>query len=150
MKTININGKDFTIDELNELIAQKEKESWRDGFKGQWQPYLYSDGGWKPHKMFKEVENRYKTREEAELRAKQIALFCDMKEWAKIHNEYWIPDWNNYNQKKWGIEFLKENFDVTELRTYNVFVYGVVVKSKELAEQMLEEFRDRLYLYNEI
>lgn len=150
MKTININGKDFTIEELNELIAQKEKWGWRDEFEGYYYIYLDYGGDWKIDYNVLKYKNHYRTRVEAELRAKQIALYCDMKEWAKIHNEGWEFDWNNYDELKWGIDFSYGGFYVDKSHGSNSSIFGVMVKSKELAEEMLEEFRDRLHIYNEI
>ena len=50
----------------------------------------------------------FKTREEAEQFKKEQILLFKLHKWAEEHNEGWIPDWNEVNEKKHYITLEKE------------------------------------------
>lgn len=62
-------------------------------------------------------------------------------------NENWCPDWNNKDEKKYGIVLQNGQARVSENELFNLYVFGIVAKSRSLALQMLEEFKERVEIY---
>lgn len=143
---ININGKDFTIEELNALIEEVKKPKFVN--EGSFRVYLDSRGCWD---VYNTINNKFKnwnkTKEEAERHAKYFQLFTDMYFFAKEHNEGWIPNWNDDEQIKYGIRCFGDVFSVDWYSTSNIFLFGISFKSEELARKALEKFRDKLTDY---
>lgn len=79
----------------------------------------------------------------------------EMHAFAHVMNEGWLPDWKNeYGDKddrKWGLAFNEDADGVyADWCDYtNPFVFGIAVKSEEIAEEMLVEFGKRIKaIYN--
>ncbi len=134
MEKININGKEFTAEELNKLIEQSKKEK-KD---------------WKRPNAFISTERGCIALGLPDLtndqRNKHILHF-QLQSYADYHNEEWKADWNNDGQEKFGIEHFSTIFEVQVKRGYNDFIFGISVKSQEIAKAMLEEFKDELEIY---
>ena len=87
----------------------------------------------------------FKTREEAEKYEKERILLCKLHKWAEEHNEGWTPDWEG-NGVKWYVIYetdrniLKINWCVC----CRQFIKLPYFKSKEIAEQFIEEFGDEI------
>lgn len=81
MKTININGKDFTIDELNKLI-----EGTKDPMD---EVYAY-------HKTTREEFD--KLYENIPPHVKAYEKECMV---VAYYNKGWVPNWEDVNEKKW-------------------------------------------------
>jgi hypothetical protein len=62
-------------------------------------------------------------------------------------NDDWCPDWNNKDEKKYGIVLQNGQARVSENELFNLYVFGIVTKSRSLALEMLEEFKERVELY---
>ena len=88
----------------------------------------------------------FKTKEEAEQFDKERILIKKLKDWAEEHNEGWIPDWNEVNEKKHYITLEKEGgfFDMNYCRRYRQFTKLPYFKSREITEQFIEEFGDEI------
>lgn len=148
-KTINIEGKDFTIEQLKEMLSKAEQKDWRDEAVGEWEA-----GGVNEKGMYYAYHNtsenplHYKTEEEAQRFADKINLFHEMNHYALIHNEGWKADWNDEEQNKCGIVY-RDCFETTDCWQYNDLLFGISVPTREIAEKMLEEFKDRLEVYND-
>ena len=88
----------------------------------------------------------FKTKEEAERYDKERILLFKLHKWAEEHNEGWIPDWNEVNEKKHYITLEKEGglFDMNYCRRYRQFTKLPYFKSREITEQFIEEFGDEI------
>lgn len=81
--------------------------------------------------------------------SKKIQLLADMTEYADSVNGGWVPDWGS-EDKKWGVYYDTVNSFHCDWFGYGhsaQFVFGVAVKTEELAEQMLLKFKDRIEKY---
>ena len=86
-----------------------------------------------------------KTREQAEQHDKERILLFKMHKWAEEYNGGWIPEWENYQ----NIYFIKCNCEIETLLiervwTTNYFSKLPYFKSREIAEQFIEEFGDEI------
>lgn len=88
----------------------------------------------------------FKTKTEAEQYLKKSMLLFKLHEWTEEHNEGWIPDWNEVNEKKHYITLEKEGglFDMNYCRRYRQFTKLPYFKSREITEQFIEEFGDEI------
>lgn len=85
----------------------------------------------------------------AQLIADKCTLMLEMHQFAYHNNDGWVADYRNNKQYKFGVRHLNNKFIVDSVLHQNILVFGIAVKSKELAEQMLSEFGDRIkQLYN--
>ena len=92
----------------------------------------------------------FKTKEQADLMVEKCKLMVEMQNFAAVHNEGWTPDWERNDKYNFGI-IINGSKDIP-LRAdgYNAFnslVFGIAVKSIEIAEKMLEEFGTRIKKY---
>mgnify|MGYP005986917539 CR=1 FL=1 len=78
-------------------------------------------------------------------RAKEDLMFGMIK-FAKFHNEGWKADWKDSNQLKFGLQY-SETFYFDVFYGHNPFLFGISVKTKEIAKKMLEEFKEELEIY---
>lgn len=157
MKKIKINGQEFTIEQLNELIEQaKEPQHWTEKLV---QPieeeYCYIEDDMdkcfhicKRKYSDRKPQHAFKTEEQAQIVAEKCTLMVEMHNFAHAMNDGWIPDWDNLKETKFGLGFTG-GFQITNSNYYNYFLFGIAVKSQEIAEKMLKEFKDRLEIYNQ-
>lgn len=115
---------DYTIGELKEIIQQREQKQWSR----------------------KKVEFYYSYDFSTTLLEK-ITLIIHMQSFADYHNDGWKADWCNNDQKKWGISSGRYRFTTDYDYVYNSFLFGISVKSEEIAEAMFEEFGEELEIY---
>ena len=145
------------IEELEELINKPDR--WQDKLvQPDKEEYFYlknnSSKGlavdWNCETKRK-PEHAFKTEEQAELIKEKILLMQEMHAFAHARNEGWVPDWRNGNQVKYGIVSRGARIEVDWFAHDNAFVFGVTVKSKAIAEEMLEIFGNRIEkFYNKI
>jgi hypothetical protein len=91
----------------------------------------------------------FQTENQANLMAEKCKLMVEMQNFAAVYNEGWTPMWG-LDSNNYGIRVMESKLFVTNSSSYNNFVFGVTVKSKEIAEKMLEEFGARIKkFYNE-
>ena len=94
-------------------------------------------------------EHAFATVEQAELVKEKMLLMQEMFAFAHVRNEGWMPDWDNGKQIKWGLNVYKNTTEVDTRTYYNGLVFGIAVKSKEIVEEMLDEFGERIKeIYN--
>ena len=74
---------------------------------------------------------------------KKFTLIQEMETFAYIRNEEWIPVWGSNSTVKWGIVADLE-LKIQDKFSLNVFVFNITVKSKEIAEEMLTIFGERI------
>ena len=87
------------------------------------------------------------TEEDADFVQNKCRLLIEMSNFSFAVNEDWCPDWNNKDEKKYGIVLQNGQARVSENELFNLYVFGVVTKSRSLALEMLEEFKERVELY---
>lgn len=149
-KTINIEGKDFTIEQLKEMLSKAEQSNWRDEAVGRWDVcgLIGSTGEFSPADCDENYPLHYKTEEEAQRFADKINLFNEMNHFALIHNEGWKADWKDVRKEKFGVGH-RDGFEVVDGYVCNTFLFGISVRTEEIADKMLDEFKDRLEVYND-
>jgi len=86
-------------------------------------------------------------KKDAEFIENKCRLLIEMSNFSFAVNEDWCPDWNNKDEKKYGIVLQNGQARVSENELFNLYVFGVVTKSRSLALEMLEEFKERVELY---
>ena len=74
-------------------------------------------------------------------------LLMEMSNFSFAVNDDWCPDWNNKDEKKYGIVLQNGQARVSENELFNLYVFGIVTKSRSLALEMLEEFKERVETY---
>ena len=80
-----------------------------------------------------------------ELLEEKALLMADMTHFAYVKNEGWEPDWGDKSVTKFGIvHSIDKGFNGNCRWGCNDFVFGIAVKSGEIAKEMLEEFGERI------
>lgn len=87
------------------------------------------------------------TEQDADFIQSKCRLLIEMSNFSFAVNDDWCPDWNNKDEKKYGIVLQNGQARVSENELFNLYVFGVVTKSRSLALEMLEEFKERVELY---
>jgi hypothetical protein len=87
------------------------------------------------------------TEEDAQFIQNKCRLLMEMSNFSFAVNKSWCPDWNNKDEKKYGIVLQNGIARVSENELFNLYVFGIVTKSRSLALEMLEEFKDKVELY---
>lgn len=154
METININGREFTIKQLKELISPAKvwlhsKLLSRPSVETYYQINSYADEGFHTLKASRNALANplfvFKREEDANNVAFKCNLMAEMTNFAIVHNDGWKANWKS-EQTKFGI-FYCGKLGVGETVISNPFVFGIVVKSKKIAELMLKEFEKKLGIY---
>jgi hypothetical protein len=127
METININGKNFSIEELNRLIAQSKSPMQKV---------------WDYHGISEEAFNdMYKG---LPVHIKAYAKECLV---VDFYNKGWKPDWNDSKQKKYYLWLEYKNGAPTFNDGHHYYSYSSVpsrlyLKSKEDVLDMKDNFMD--------
>lgn len=102
------------------------------------------------NKSKRKPEHVFRTQEQAEIVKDKMLLMQEMHSFAHVKNEGWLPDWRDADECKWGIALGGERGMYVDWYFFtNGFVFGIAVKSEEIAEEMLEEFGERIdKIYN--
>ncbi len=85
-----------------------------------------------------------------ELYEEKAILMADMMHFAYVKNEGWVPNWGDDEQDKYGLS-ISNNREIYSISYYihNCFLFGIAVKSEEIARKMLIEFGGRIKeIYN--
>lgn len=85
--------------------------------------------------------------DDADFIADKFELLMDMSNFSFAVNKDWTPDWNNTNQCKYGIVLKNGKAQISENPIFNLYVFGIVVKTQKLALEMLEEFKERIEFF---
>lgn len=86
----------------------------------------------------------YKTREEAIQKRLEFLLLKRINDWAEEHNEGWTPDWDDYEKRKFYLAYEYEELFVHTVYGYQEFLKLPYFKSREIAEQFIEEFGEQI------
>lgn len=87
------------------------------------------------------------TEKDAQFIQNKCRLLVEMSNFSFAVNENWCPNWNNKEEKKYGIVLQNGQARVSENELFNLYVFGIVTKSRSLALEMLEEFKERIETY---
>ncbi len=85
-----------------------------------------------------------------ELYEEKSLLMEDMMHFAYVKNEGWVPNWGDNEQDKYGLS-ISNNREIYSISycVHNCFLFGIAVKSGEIAREMLIEFGGRIKeIYN--
>lgn len=86
----------------------------------------------------------FKTVEETKQYDRERILLFKMHKWTEEHNEGWTPDWEDFREPKYTIAYEYRQFVVSPAYTYQQFLKVPYFKTKELAEQFIDEFGDEI------
>jgi hypothetical protein len=86
-------------------------------------------------------------KKDAEFIENKCRLLVEMSNYSYAVNGSWCPDWNNKDEKKYGIVLQNGQARVSENELFNLYVFGVVTKTRSLALEMLEEYKERIEIY---
>lgn len=137
--------------ELQKLIDEVNKEEkWQDKLvqpKSSRYHYIRSDvfSGFNIESECgtrRKPEHAFKTIEQAELVKEKMLLMQEMLAFAHVKNEGWEADWNDERYKH-GLVFY-EGLKVNKYTNFNWFIFGVAVKSIEIAQEMKDVFGERI------
>lgn len=117
--------------------------------------YIDLDGAVKDYRLIPHLEKScqtylsgslYRTREEAELRAKEIRLEFKISEWARQHNGDWVPDWTDFIEQKFYIEVSAEQGSYVEkTRLFKPIGVRTYFPTRELASACMHHFKEEIY-----
>lgn len=97
------------------------------------------------NKSKRKPEHAFRTQEQAEIVKDKMILMQEMHAFAHVKNEGWIADWGGWSDKKFGILYTTYGgFGEGSSVVCNDFVFGISVKSEEIAQEMFEEFGERI------
>lgn len=158
---IEINGVQITLtkEQLEEIDKQVNKpKDWRDKLVDPSDGYYHYIANSPSQNLIAEFshgrssrkrECAFKSYEQAELVAKKCNLMIEMHNFAYAMNDGWVPEFISNNQMNYGLFLTYGTLRVDESYGVNNYIFGVAVKSEGIAEQMLEEFGERIKeIYN--
>lgn len=141
--------------ELKKLLGIKENKVWKPK-RGDFYWFINQKGeiandGFIPNVYYDKWNmlsgNYFKTKEEAEWYREHLIVTQELKEFALENNECEI-NWENYNQKKWVInyDYTTKQFEFLYTRMYKNL--GINFTSKELCVKAIETIgSDRIKKY---
>lgn len=92
-----------------------------------------------------DIRHSFKSEEQAEQHAKRLNLYTEMQVFANFRNGDWVADWKDGTQSKYGVLLDRKNVYVCGTNgCNNYFIFQIVVKSLKIAEEMFEEFGERI------
>ena len=87
----------------------------------------------------------FKTKEEAGQRLKERKLLLKLRQWAKMKNGNWKPDWENDEYKFYlWYDSQYNDLDAGDTRFSNRFNRLPYFKSREIAEECIDLFGDEI------
>ena len=146
------------IDELKQELEELQKKPYEisypnDGEKiyyisfhfGQVKEWNFNIN-YEADKRLYEIGLYFDTKEEAEQFLKKQTLIKKIKCWAKEQQGDWEPDWSNFNEEKWRIQFRAgaRVFSDIENKYYMSFTFFPIFKTKEIAEACGYEFGNEI------
>ena len=85
----------------------------------------------------------FKTREQAEQHDKELILLFKLHKWAEEHNGDWTLNWKA-NEPKYYVTYDYYGFSIKWNYLCNNFIKLPYFKTKELAEQFIDEFGEEI------
>ena len=88
----------------------------------------------------------FKTKKEAKKYDKELILLFKLHKWAEEHNEGWKPDWYDDYEEKYYVTYYARDKMYKSFPTWNYehFLKLPYFKTKDIAEQFIEEFGDEI------
>jgi hypothetical protein len=86
-------------------------------------------------------------KKDAEFIENKCRLLVEMSNYSFAVNGGWCPDWSNKDEKKYGIVLQNGQARVSENELFNLYVFGIVTKNRNLALEMLDEYKERIETY---
>ena len=88
----------------------------------------------------------FKTKAEAERSRKERILLVKLRQWAKMKNEGWKPDWNNFSQRKFFVKYssFSNALQSTTSSDYCSLSKLPYFKSIEIAQECIDLFGDEI------
>lgn len=91
-------------------------------------------------------EYAFRLAEQADLVIEKMLLMQEMLAFAHVRNEGWEPNWS-VADSKYGLCLDNNTVKCLPLGAINGFLFGITVKSREVAEEMLSIFGERIKQY---
>ena len=123
------------LDNIKEWPLPYETEHWARSLSN----CHYYDSQFSPYGI-----NQALTKERCEQLYQKQRLMQDMYLWVDTFCADWEPEWSNEYQHKHGLVDSSDGVKAERLRVKNRFIFGISVGTEKLANQMLEEFKDRI------
>lgn len=154
--TLTLNGKSIEVEVTEEEAKKLMGEKKNIGRRLQYgETYFFIDLVWKLHKEEEEwhssddscyeMGNYFLTQEEAESHvARQKAIVKVNRRIAEL-NDGWEADWNNITWK-YNIHCYMDKFNYAQFSENNYWLVLAYSKSKELTQQIIQEFPEELKL----
>ncbi len=110
----------------------------------------------KPHKMvypafydeyIASIGNYFKSKRDAEMVVRAMKLEHAIRIRRIELNDGWEPDWDDINEDKLFIFYMKYKININRVRLYSQFPIFGYYKSEEIAQQIIDEFKDELLWY---
>ena len=153
LKSIGLSQK-----QISDIIKNSEPEHWtnklpQDNFSWELMPYMITPEARNKERVTIYCANQHDpalsffTELDAQFIQNKCRLLMEMSNFSFAVNESWCPDWNNKDEKKYGIVLQNGQARVSENELFNLYVFGIVTKTRVLALEMLEEFKERVETY---
>ena len=135
--------------QINNIVRKAEPDNWITKLPvwdcysiKEFEIYYFSQTSYDPFIDFDlDPKMNFYSSEDAVFITNKCRLLVEMSNYAFAVNKDWIPDWNNKEQKKFGIVMLNGKAVLRENELFNVFVFGICFSNKVLAHEMLKEFQ---------
>ncbi len=133
----------------NSFPELKPKKRWFEEYKGSTAVVQGEDAGFfYPCYLLTrpKIDNKisFLTEEQAKQHAEKLNLYTEMQVFANFRNGDWVVDLNDDTKYKFGVEISSKELKIKAYFVSYFFVFQIGVKSKEIAQEMLEEFGDRI------
>nr|DAP11795.1 MAG TPA: hypothetical protein [Caudoviricetes sp.] len=86
----------------------------------------------------------FKTREQAEQHDKELILLFKLHKWAEEQNGGWTPNWKDADEPKYYTVYDYYGLTIKWDYCCKIFTKLPCLKSREIAEQFIEEFREEI------
>lgn len=88
----------------------------------------------------------FNTEEEAEQHLKEQRLLFKIKKWAKMKNEGWEPDWREWSEEKYYIQYYygEEILEASWVKTSDNFQKLPYFRTEKIAQECIELFGDEI------
>lgn len=149
------------IEEMKTKLADMEaKLNKPEVVVNYWQPketnsyyyvnYLGSVGSASYDKNYHKDKLRYrvfKTIEETEKYAEYVKAEETLRRVIAEANEGWLPDWTNKDEHKYVVVLCIDDLNIFKYETTKYQPNFMYIKSKELAEKLMEEYEEEFVTY---
>jgi hypothetical protein len=139
-----------TDNELKALAIQTYPELGKKQLPKSWEElklingyYFNVDSELNPASKYSIVRGNYNIFA-TENQAKSSLAMAKLSQVMAVYNDGWVADWSDCNQVKYCILFHDEQLEITETLKRKQFI---VLKTKQLAEEFLENFREDIETY---